>query len=288
MRVLILGASGLLGNTLFRYLCRNDALDVYGTTRSNLLGRQFSLTLIDRLLPVVDLLDLSQVVDLLNVLKPKVIINCISISDIASASFEKLVAVFSIFPRRLSQVCKSRNIRLIQYSSDGVFSGRRGGYVEDDPIDATDSYGIAKALGELDGTHVVTLRASVFGPEIRGGSGLLSWFLDQQGECRGYTRALFSGLPSVVHARILNDFIIPNETLSGVYHLAAEPISKYNLLLFIKSQYGLDVRVIPDDSVISNRSLSAERFHGATGYSPPSWREMIAAMHAFTYGLRES
>ncbi len=288
MKVLVLGATGLLGNAMFRVLSQADNLAVCGTVRSAAAQMHFTPVLASRLIKVEDLEDATQLVALLDTFAPDTVVNCAALPRAQAQDPTRLIAVFSLLPRRLQQLCRERDIRLIQIGSDGVFSGKRGGYTENDLPDAEDLYGIAKIIGEVDGPRALTLRTSMLGPELAGQNGLLSWFLRQEGECRCYTRAIFSGFPTVVLAEIVRDVVFPDESLHGIYHVAAEPISKFDLLELVRQQYGKQIQMIPDDSVVIDRSLSAERFRRATGYSSPCWRDMIATMHAFNFGLRES
>ena len=162
-----------------------------------------------------------------------------------------------------------------------MFSGAKGSYVEDDFADARDVYGKSKALGELHYPHTVTLRTSTIGHELQSQYGLLDWFLAQEGRCKGYSRAIFSGLPTVVFAQIIRDLVIPNLALSGLYHIAAKPINKLELLGLIADVYGKQIDIIPDDNLILDRSLDAQRFQLATGYIAPEWPELINTMHAY-------
>jgi dTDP-4-dehydrorhamnose reductase len=193
--------------------------------------------------------------------------------------FEK-VARKDARPQRIALACSAAGARLIHYSSDGVFSGARGGYRESDAPDASDAYGIGKLLVELRDPHTISIRTSMIGHELRGRAGLLEWFLEQEDSCRCYARAVFSGLPTTEHARIIRDFIIPSRALSGVYHVAARPISKLALLALVADVYGKRISLEADDRVVIDRSLDGSRFREACGYSPPGWPELIRAMHA--------
>jgi dTDP-4-dehydrorhamnose reductase len=169
-----------------------------------------------------------------------------------------------------------------------VFSGERGRYTEDDLPDANDSYGIAKFLGEVDEPNVITLRTSIIGQELNGKDGLLEWFLSQSDQCRCYTKAIFSGFPTVVLAQLVRDVILPLQDLHGIYHVATQPISKFELLQLIAQRYGKSIYLEADDKVSVDRSLLAERFAKATGYVPPTWPELINSMFSYQYGLEKS
>jgi len=98
---------------------------------------------------------------------------------------------------------------------------------------------------------------------------------------RGFTRAVFSGLPTVELARIIHDIVVPNNDLTGLYHVSAEPIAKYDLLLRVARTYGKAIEIRPDGAMVIDRSLDSTRFRVATGYTPPSWDDLVAAMHRF-------
>jgi dTDP-4-dehydrorhamnose reductase len=125
------------------------------------------------------------------------------------------------------------------------------------------------------------LRTSTIGHELQSQYGLLDWFLSQNGRCKGYTRAVFSGLPTVVFAQVIRDVVIPHSDLSGIYHVAAKPIAKFDLLKLIADVYGKTMDIARDDSLVIDRSLDARRFQLATGYVAPEWPELIKLMHAY-------
>ena len=166
-------------------------------------------------------------------------------------------------------------------STDCVFAGDKGGYRESDPSDAKDLYGRSKYLGEVSYPHTITLRTSIIGHELQSANGLIEWFLSQQEKCSGYTRAVFSGVPTVVLAKIIRDVVIPRPELHGVYHVAGHPISKYDLLKLVAQVYGKSIDIVPDDQVVIDRTLNSERFQKATGYSVPEWGKMIELMYKY-------
>jgi len=288
MKVLVLGATGLLGNAMFRVLSEARPGLVFGTVRDPGAREAFSEELDDGLVVVRDLEDPREMAALLDRVQPGVVVNCTSLSKPSAQDLMRLVSVFSVLPRRLAYLCRSRGVRLVQISSDGIFSGARGGYSEDDLPDANDAYGIAKVLGEVDAPDAITLRTSIIGPEIGSKNGLLAWFLSQTEQSRCYTRAVFSGLPSVVLAQVIGDHILPRPDLHGIYHVAAQPITKFDLLTLMAQKYGKNIRLVPDDSVVIDRSLSADRFMRATGYVPPEWPELVERMRSYTFGLKEN
>ena len=180
MRILILGAAGLLGNTVFRVL--NEILDtpVLGTVRNPGVKAVFAVPLRDNLLEVGDLCEHNHMLQCLDEADPQVVINCLSLPDLARQPLDRLLRLYALLPRHLAQVCANRGIRLIQISSDGVFSGKRGNYSENDVPDPADPYGVAKLLGEVEGPGRLILRTSVIGPDPVYRRGLLEWFLAQE------------------------------------------------------------------------------------------------------------
>jgi dTDP-4-dehydrorhamnose reductase len=186
-----------------------------------------------------------------------------------------------LMPHRLAKLCALIGARLVHISTDCVFSGEKGGYVESDFTDARDVYGKSKALGEVDYPHTITLRTSTIGHELNSADGLLDWFLSQNKYCKGYNRAIFSGVPTVILAQIIRDVVIPHKELSGIYHVAAKSINKHELLKLIAEVYGKSTQIIYDDSLVIDRSLNADKFRAATGYVAPEWLELIRVMHAY-------
>ena len=281
MKVLVLGASGLLGHAIFRILGETTEWSVRGTIRSPEKMDSFSSALAERTVPCGDLELPGEVERTIVSVGPDVVINCLSMpkAGLGEDNLRSVVSNLSVLPQRIAHACAESGARMVHFSSDGVFSGTKGGYSESDPPDATDIYGMAKFLGELRDPHAISIRTSMIGHELQGTTGLLEWFLSQQTECRCFTRAVFSGLPTTELARIVRDVVLARPELSGVYHIAARPISKFDLLHLVADVYGKSIELIPDDSVAIDRSLNADRFRAATGYEPPPWPELIQTMH---------
>lgn len=135
-------------------------------------------------------------------------------------------------------------------------------------------------MGEIEEGPAVTLRTSIIGHELHTAYGLLEWFLNKKDSCQGYREAYFSGVPTIELARIIEEYIIPNPQLQGLYHLGVNKISKYDLLTQIASEYGKNIEIIPDIKFRIDRSLNSSRFYDATGYKPPPWTQLIKEMHS--------
>ncbi len=283
MRVLVLGASGMLGNAVLRVMHEDQSLEVFGTARSSNVPHLFSKEVAKTIITGCDVADHDALVKLFAEVRPDAVINCIGLIKQLADVDDPLITlpINAMLPHRLANLCNLVGARLVHMSTDCVFSGSKGNYKECDISDATDLYGKSKYLGEVDCPHAITLRTSIIGHELQSAHGLIGWFLSQQGSCKGFRRAIFSGLPTVVLAKVIRDIVLPRKELTGVYHVAAKPISKYDLLKLVADVYGKQIEVIPDDNLVIDRSLNAERFNLATGYVAPEWIDLIKTMHSY-------
>jgi dTDP-4-dehydrorhamnose reductase len=284
VKILVLGATGLLGNAVFRSMSKASGARVEGTMRHETARGLFAPEHAARLTVVEDLENPRLLARLFDGVGPDVVVNCVAVGRPAPADPMRSILVHSVLPRRLLHLCGLSGARLIQIGTDGVFSGMRGSYTEDDVPDANDIYGISKLLGEVAAPHAITLRTSIIGHELQSGSGLLEWFLSQQDQCRCYTRAIFSGFPTIVLADLIRDVVIPRPDLHGVYHVATGPISKFDLLQLVARRYGKAIQLIPDDRASPDRSLVAARFEKATGYIAPDWPTLVDLMYCDRFG----
>ncbi len=284
VNILVLGATGLLGNAMFRSMSKAPGARVDGTIRREAARALFAPEHAACLTVVEDIEHPERLARLFDAVCPDAVINCIAVGRPAPADPMRSILVHSVLPQRLSHLCRRSGARLIQISSDGVFSGLRGAYTEDDLPDANDIYGISKLLGEVAEPHTITLRTSIIGHELQSKGGLLEWFLSQQDQCRCYTRAIFSGFPTIVLADLIRDVVIPRPDLHGVYHVATQPISKFDLLRLVAKRYGKKIELIPDDRANPDRSLVADRFAKATGYVAPDWPTLVDLMYCDRFG----
>jgi dTDP-4-dehydrorhamnose reductase len=184
----------------------------------------------------------------------------------------------ALFPHDLAAACAANDVRLIHVSTDCVFSGELpppDRYIEADIPDARDVYGRTKLLGEVVESPSLTLRTSIIGWELDRASGLLEWFASQAGgEVAGFTEAWFSGLTTYELAAIVGEILREHPELTGLWHVASQPISKFELLLQLREALDLDVEVVPRDTPAINRVLDPSRFERATGYRPRSWDQL--------------
>ena len=229
----------------------------------------------------VDVLDQDALIGILERIRPDVVINCVGLIKQLADAKDPLSAlpINAMLPHRLAKLCGLAGARLIHVSTDCVFSGRKGSYVETDLSDAEDLYGKSKFIGELhEVEHAITLRTSIIGHELGSNYALVDWFLSQVGPVKGYAKAIFSGLPTVELARVMRDYVIPTPGLHGLYHVSVEPIDKLSLLKLVAEVYEHKIQIIPDEQVSIDRSLDSSRFRQATGYLPPAWPELVKMM----------
>jgi dTDP-4-dehydrorhamnose reductase len=273
----------MLGNAMIRVLSEKADWLVYGTVRSDSSKRLFPADIAGRLFSGIDVERHDSLLQAFIQTRPDVVINCVGLIKRLADAEDPLQAIpiNALLPHRLVKLCELSGARLVHMSTDCVFAGDKGNYRESDPSDAKDLYGRSKFLGEVAYPHTVTLRTSIIGHELQSAYGLLDWFLSQQERCTGFTHAIFSGLPTVVLAQIIRDAVIPRTDISGVYHVAAQPISKYNLLKLIADAYCKKIEIVPSGQLVIDRSLNADRFRDVTGYVAPGWPELIELMYAY-------
>ena len=282
MKILILGVTGMLGNAIFRYLSSTHDYEVFGTIRTN-AGRRFFLDKFQsHLLANVDVHDQNSLVSVFENVRPEIAINCVGLIKQLAEANDPLLAlpINAMLPHRLDRLCSLVGTRLIHFSTDCVFSGKKGLYIENDSPDANDLYGKSKLIGEVcESPNTLTLRSSFIGHELNSNNGLIDWFLSQSGTVYGYNKAIFSGMSTVELARIIEQYLLTKPVLHGLYHISAEPIDKMSLLQLVAKEYGKNIEIIPDEKVSIDRSLDSSRFRKITGYTPPSWPDLINMMH---------
>jgi len=282
MKILVFGASGMIGSAMFRVLSAKTGWQVWGTLRSDEAKLFFTADQSDKLVDGIDAEKYDALVRMFARARPDVVVNCIGLTKHHKEAEDLQLALplNALLPHRMADLCAVAGARLIHVSTDCVFAGTKGNYAETDAPDAVDVYGKSKHLGEVDYPHAVTLRTSTIGHELQSAYGLLEWFLAQQASCKGFNRAIFSGLPNTEFARVVRDVVIPRPDLHGLYHLGAEPIGKFELLKLIAKVYGKNIDIFRDDEFRIDRSINSLRFYQATGYRAPDWPTLIQAMHA--------
>ena len=250
-----------------------------------------------RVFSSVDILNTGAMAELLDTWRPDVVLNAAGVVKQTMGEQDSLntMAVNGVFPNMLGLLCELRDVRLIHYSTDCVFTGapdgQRGpnGYRECDPADSRDLYGMSKLLGEPTGKTTLVLRTSIIGRELRAHVGLLEWFLAQgPGPIRGFTKALFTGLTTLELARVTSLVIHRFRDLTGIWHVSAPVVSKYDLLSQAATVFERPTIIEPYDDFYCDRRLDGSRFALKTGWQCPSWNELLTdiRLDAFDYSQR--
>jgi dTDP-4-dehydrorhamnose reductase len=278
MRILVLGAGGMLGHRLWCNMSHGH--DVVGTCRNPIPWLEKRANNTRKLISGVTTDDLFGLQRVLDSVDADIVVNCIGVIKQLPAGQDPVttIATNSLFPHQLAVMCAERKLRLLHISTDCVFSGARGAYLETDLPDATDLYGRSKALGELDVKGALTLRTSIIGHELKNRLSLLEWFLSQKGTVTGYSAVLYNGLTTTELCRVIEKYVLGNPQLEGLYQVSSAAISKLDLLRIIREVYNTDVDITAVDQPVNDKTLVAGRFSTATGYLAPEWQQMIVEM----------
>jgi len=281
MKVLVIGATGMLGYSLFSNLGDYSELDVYGTVR-NINGKEiFFKDKLEKLITNVDVNESSSLKIAIEKLNPNIVINCIGLIKQHSISKQHCdaISINALLPHKIAGICDEIGAKLIHFSTDCVFTGDKGNYSEADLPDAQDLYGKSKCLGEVAYAPHLTLRTSIIGHELSTSVSLIDWFLSQSDSTKGFSKAVFSGLPTCVIAKIIAESIIPKTDITGLYQLSVEPIDKYSLLKLVSEIYEKEINIEPSENLVIDRSLNSTRLRNKLGFQLLSWRELITAMN---------
>jgi dTDP-4-dehydrorhamnose reductase len=275
-RVIVLGGAGMLGHKMFQAL-RERFAGTFCTVRNDVRKPPFDrieLLQEDEVVPGVDVTDFPALEAILSAFRPEYVVNCVGLikQRAEAGSLIPIITINSLLPHKLAQMAARWGGRIIHFSTDCVFNGKRGGYVEGDFSDAEDLYGKTKFLGEVAVANALTLRTSIIGRELTEHRSLLDWFLAQDHKTvRGYRRVIYSGVTTNHLAELAASIIREHPGLNGLYQVASEPISKYDLLCLLREAYQLDVRIEPDDLEVSDRSIMCDRLREAIAYKCPPW-----------------
>lgn len=280
-RIMIVGASGMLGHRLLRGLAA-DGFDVVGTIRGRVSEAGLSAHAAEaRIVEGIDAERFDTVAGAVRAIRPDVVVNAVGmIKQVAGGKAAvPAITLNALFPHRLAEVAGEVGARFVTFGTDCVFSGKQGPYKESDTPDAVDVYGRSKLLGEVTRPGCLTIRTSIVGRELRGGHSLFDWFIAQRGKTvKGFRGALYSGMTTGTAAAVLSRLIREQPDLSGLWQVAGPAISKYDLLGIVRDTMALDITILPDDDFYCDRRLDGSRFSGETGIVLPSWEEMVAAM----------
>lgn len=229
MRVTVLGARGMAGHVIASYL-EQQGHSVHRVDRNQL-----------------DIENFNEVKSFFNGLETDFVVNCIGllVKD-CEVNPDRASWINSWFPHYVEQQLMNGFARLIHLSTDCVFNGARGDYVETDMHTEMNTYGRSKSLGEVNNTKDITFRMSIIGPELKNGTGLLHWATTNPADkLPGWTNAWWNGITTLELARCINLYI-NDPKISGIYHLVNNSrINKYELLCKINQVYELGKTILP-------------------------------------------
>lgn len=281
--IIVLGGDGMLGHKMFQTL-RARFADTTCTIRGSASDdshRKIHLFQKGNVIDNVNAMSHGGLQELLRERRPSEIINCVGVVKQRSEAQDPhlSVGINSFLPHMLADTCSEWGGRVIHFSTDCVFSGKRGGYVEDDASDAEDLYGKTKYLGEVTTGNALTLRMSIIGRELKGFKSLLEWFISQNhSTVKGYQRAIYSGVTTNYLADIVVGLIESHPDLCGLYQVTSESISKYDLLCVLRDAYDLDIKIVPDEEFYCERSMNGDKFRRAIKFQCPTWPQLAAQL----------
>lgn len=268
MKLLILGGKGMAGHVIKDYFMQREHYEVLYTSRdpNDEAGIYLDVTNVKRVEEVIELT------------KPDIIINCIGLLN-EQANNNPLLAfqVNSLLPHQLAKLAERHNGKLIQISTDCVFSGLEGDYTEDQFPDGTSIYAQSKQLGEIINNQHLTIRTSIIGPELKEeGIGLFLWFMNQSGEIKGYEKVLWNGVTTLELAKAIEEMI--HHRVTGLYHLgSSKKVSKYELLMLIQDVFQKNnVKIVRNQDIVLDRTIKSTRTDFE--YVVPSYEEMLISL----------
>lgn len=274
-KILVLGANGMIGNSIFNTLSKNKNFNVYGTVRKK--GKSDYYLHAEKIVANLDVSKSQEFQKFLISFEPDLVINCIGITKHNEKINQELfLNVNSTFSHNLKNFADKLNFKIIHLSSDCVFSGKKGNYHEKDFPDSNEIYGVSKFLGEIISDPHLTIRTSIIGHELETSFGLLEWFLSQKRECKGFKNAYFSGVTTLFLSRTIEKIILEKPSLNGLFHLSGEKISKFDLLKLFSAYYSKKIKIIPEEDFKIDRSLDSRRIYGALKIKSLSWEDMLS------------
>jgi len=288
VKLLIIGGTGMIGHKLFQLLGQAYP-ETYATVRQVISSPPFNripFLQSNKVITNIDVMNLDSLRGVILDLKPDYILNCVGIikqHKVKVAMASPCIRINSLLPHELVEIASEYGGRVIHFSTDCVFDGKRGLYTEDDIPNARDIYGKSKAMGEVLYDNALTLRTSIIGRELINHLSLMDWFLMQTGsQIRGFTRAIYSGITTNQMAKVIELILKKFPTLNGLYQVVADPISKYELLMLVREIFRIKVDIESYDDFVIDRSMKGEKFKSATGYESPPWKNMIEELAAET------
>ena len=275
MKILILGADGMIGHKMAQSLSHFD-LYLNSRSHSNYLQEHFPNSTLSNF----DFLN-QNIEDLIDKISPDYVINAVGITIRRGASDNKETNLInSQLPKKIDFWCKENKKKQIHFSTDCVFSGDKGNYNELDLPDAKDHYGKSKGEGEINSMSTLTIRSSMIGKELYNKTELLEWVISNKNKnIKGFDNAIYSGVSTLWMSKTVNEIIKNYPDLYGIYNISSPPISKYELISKINTYFNLNIEIERDSSYYSNKSLNSDRFFLETNFKKPIWDEMLSDLY---------
>jgi dTDP-4-dehydrorhamnose reductase len=271
-KIIILGANGMAGHVLVKGLQEKfSGFNVIGVARNT-----------SAINPIV-ILDVTNFVLLKKLIETEhadVVINCVGLlNEIAENNPDQAILVNSYLPHYLEALTRNTKTKIIHISTDCVFSGKEGSYLESSTKNGVGFYSQSKSLGEIINSKDLTFRTSIIGPELNeNGIGLFHWIANQKKEVYGFEKAFWTGVTTLELLNAVKQAI--SEDLTGLYHLVFDQkISKFELLNMINKEFSMNLNVIPNDKYLVDKSLTNTRKD--FGFTVNSYELMIKQMHSW-------
>ena len=273
MKIFITGIDGMIGHKIAQSLSEEHT--IIGSSRKNIKSEDLGIK--DCELITHDFLK-DNILEILDRINPKIVVNCagITIRRGINDNYDNTILLNSNLPHIIDDWTKRNQSKLIHFSSDCVFSGKKGNYIDESIPDATDLYGLSKSRGEVKSKNSLTIRCSIIGREIFNHTELFEWIYSMRGkQIKGYNNVLYSGVTSIWMGRVLKKILKYHTELSGIYNISSEPITKYSLLNLINEHFKLGIEITRDTKIKSNKVLISKKFTEITDINPPNWDNLI-------------
>ena len=276
MKYLVLGAGGMAGHIITNYLIEQGE-EVEGLEIRNL---SYCKT------HIMNATHFDDLKALIHVGKYDYIINCIGLLNQACDEYLGLAILLnSYLPHFLVEITKEISTRVIQMSTDCVFSGKRGHYTELDNPDGETFYDKTKALGEINDNKNLTFRNSIIGPDTnKDGIGLFNWFMKQNGKINGFEKSLWTGVTTLTLAKAMHKASYDN--LTGLYNLVNNEVTnKYQLCNMFNKYMDKGLTVNKVDGINHDKSLYRTR--NDFDFIVPTYEQQIHEMSEWINSHKE-
>lgn len=284
MRILILGANGMLGSQICSVFS-NTNFQIYATTKNDNIFEYKNIKLIKN----INVRKTSKIIKLIKKVRPKVVINCTGFIKQKQKSKKQTNNMYFLngaFPVFLDNLSVKYQFHHIHFSTDCVFDGKLGMYNENSVMNAEDDYGKSKIFAEQNiKNNTIVFRTSIIGHEINKKKyGLLEWFLNSSNIVSGYSNVYFSGLTTNELSNILVEIIKKKKFFYGIYNVSSKRISKFDLLILINKIYNKNKIILKDKKKFLDRSLNSKLFSKIFNLKINAWKTQIEEMH-YNYNI---